>query len=323
MMMTHLSVVIPTCNRPEDLTRCLMALAPGAQQGMKLMQNDDSLPNGPVPPTATPADGSYEVVVSDDGAFLSSKKLVRESFPWAKYVAGPQRGPAANRNCGARNASGEWAVFIDDDCIPSSGWLQAISGCASDHGIDVIEGRTVMPDKRDSPFMHGVENEKGGCYWSCNLAVRRAQFIEMRGFDEAFLQAACEDMEFAWRFKQKGLNARFEPHALVLHPQRRYSVCGFLRRIFLLKWVILYDLKIGRAPSVGSPFFKVVISVISRYLVALLRQTRNSILVVSVDGWRTRWFNCLWGWLLIPIQLPYILWWEIQFRRLKSQSEVP
>ena len=67
-----LSVIIPTCDRPERLKECLERV---------LKQS-----------------GSYEVILTDDGR-------TRGTWPeGVRYIEGPQRGPAANRNCGAHDA---------------------------------------------------------------------------------------------------------------------------------------------------------------------------------------------------------------------------
>ena len=291
-------VVIPTCNRLEDLARCLDSLMPGRQAGIGGSEG-----------------ASYQVIVTDDGRRVSAEALVRERFPWAQWTQGPGRGPAANRNHGARQATGEWVVFIDDDCVADPGWLAAVARHAVNPALEVIEGRTITPDKRDNPFLHGVENETGGCYWSCNLAVRRSPFLNIGGFDEAFLQAGGEDMEFAWRLQERGLRACFEPDALVLHPQRRYSVAGFLKRVPLLKWSLLHYQKTGQAPPEGSPTGTIAAAVVRRHLTSLARQTWRDLVGKNPGGWRTRFFNVAWAWLVLPYQLPHLLWWEFQFRR--------
>ena len=51
--------------------------------------------------------------------------MVNEEFPMVRWNEGPRRGPAANRNFGARVADGEWLIFLDDDCNPRPGFLAA------------------------------------------------------------------------------------------------------------------------------------------------------------------------------------------------------
>jgi transposase len=50
-------------------------------------------------------------------------------------------------------------------------------------------------------------------------------------------------MELAWRFSKNKLQCVFEWNALVLHPQRRYTLHSFLKRVPLLRWSVLYHLK--------------------------------------------------------------------------------
>ncbi len=191
------SVIIPTCHRNDDLARCLERLAPGAQ-------------------TLPAAD--YEVIVSDDGRASTAETMVRERFPWARWTQGPRRGPAANRNHGAKLAVGEWLVFTDDDCLPELGWLAAYAVAAD--GQTVLEGRTSACGQRDRLDMECPINEGGGCLWSCNFAVRKVGFEEIGGFDEGFPGAAMEDMDLHERLKSGGHRVQFVPEALVLHPWR-------------------------------------------------------------------------------------------------------
>ena len=81
--MIEVSVIIPTCNRPDDLARCLRALEP--QMGQH----------------------SYEVIVSDDSHDASTQAMLQTKFPTVKITTGPRRGPGANRNAGAMHASGK------------------------------------------------------------------------------------------------------------------------------------------------------------------------------------------------------------------------
>src|SRR5208337_3741588 len=90
------SVVIPTCNRLDLLARCLDSLDP-KQQGV--------------------ASDRYEIVVTDDAHEKPAENLIETSYPAVHWVQGPARGPAANRNCGAKASRGEWVAFIDDDCV--------------------------------------------------------------------------------------------------------------------------------------------------------------------------------------------------------------
>jgi GT2 family glycosyltransferase len=270
------SVVIPTCNRPVLLTQCLRGLT-----------GEDA-----------------EIIITDDGSDEAAHALLAQEFPEARWFAGPRRGPAANRNNGARVAAGEWLVFIDDDCEPQPGWLTAFAAAAD--GADVLEGRTLAPGAQDSPFEEHVENVRGGVLWSCNLAVRRDVFERLGGFDEDFREAGGEDMEFAWRVTRAGLRVSFAPNAAVHHPPRAIGWSGLWRRTWMIRWMSLYRIKTSQAHSLPMAAFD--------ELLLLLRITGQLVTRPDARWPRRQYFNVFWRWLTFPVVLPWILYWEHRFR---------
>lgn len=195
------SVVIPTRDRNATLALCLDRLAPGAQ--------------------TLPAD-QYEVVVTDDSEHAAARSLIEESYPWARWVAGPRRGPSANRNAGGRAASGEWLAFTDDDCLPTPGWLAAFADefGPNERSLLALEGRTTCRAGLHSPRQTAPINLAGGLFWSCNFAMRRAGFLTVGGFDERFPYAHMEDADLYTRLRKSGYMTRFVPAAEVDHPPR-------------------------------------------------------------------------------------------------------
>lgn len=190
------SVVIPTCRRPVDLGRCLDGLASDA--------------SGQLP--------RFEAIVTDDGPDPQTADLVRD-HPWTRWTAGPRRGPAANRNHGASLATGEWLVFLDDDCVPEPGLLTAYAAAAT-AAVAVLEGRISPLGRRTRHDEECPVNETGGHLWSGNFAIRRELFIALSGFDETFPLAAMEDVDLRERLRARGENIRFVPSAGVGHAWR-------------------------------------------------------------------------------------------------------
>ncbi len=225
-----ISVVVPTCQRDDLLAKCLDCLAHGAQ--------------------TIPA-GRYEVVVTDDGRESTAERMVADRFPWAKWVQGPGRGPAANRNHGVRSSAGRWIVFTDDDCLPKPGWLAAYLESISD-GFEVYEGKTICEDIIRSPLYEAPINEKGGFLWSCNMMISRQLFDELGGFDENFPFPAMEDVDLRERVQESGRSFLFVEEAVVNHPVRRKR-SG--RRMGELHEALVYDLfKHGKRPSLWRTF---------------------------------------------------------------------
>src|SRR5215204_1583505 len=112
-----ISIVIPTCDRPEFLSACLAALASGRQVGMQISGEEPGASDSQACGQRVSA-GIYEVIVSDDSYKVGTRQMVESQFPWVHWRSGPRRGPAANRNSGARAGHGRWLIFIDDDCVP-------------------------------------------------------------------------------------------------------------------------------------------------------------------------------------------------------------
>jgi len=196
MAAIRVSVIVPTCHRNDLLAKCLDCLAPGVQ--------------------TLPAE-QYEVIVTDDGSKSTAEAMVTEQYPWARWVAGPQKGPAANRNNGIKSALGKWLVFTDDDCLADHNWLQAFA-LAITADIYVYEGRTVCYNKVLSPLYASPINLKGGYLWSCNMMVEASAYNQIGGFDESYPYACMEDVDFRERLKDFNYSFQFVLDAVTDHP---------------------------------------------------------------------------------------------------------
>jgi GT2 family glycosyltransferase len=194
------SIVIPTYHRNDLLAKCLDCLAPDIQT----LKGD-----------------RYEVIVSDDGCLTTAEIMIREQYPWVKWVIGPRKGPAANRNNGAKYALGDWLVFTDDDCLPDPQWLDAYGKAISNNKYySVFEGRTYVDRPRQSLAETSPINESGGYLWSCNFCISMGLFKLLGGFDERFPYAAMEDVDLRLRLNKSGHKFMFTKSASVCHPWR-------------------------------------------------------------------------------------------------------
>jgi GT2 family glycosyltransferase len=253
-----ISVIVPTCHRNDMLALCLERLAPGTQ---------------------TLDASRYEVIVTDDGRDSTAQQMLAEKFPWARWVEGPKRGPAANRNSGAKHAQGAWIAFTDDDCLPEKGWLEAYYQQIQQHPeYSVFEGKTLTPTFT-SPFQDMPRNETGGCLWSCNLCVRRQLFEEMEGFDADFSHF-CEDIDFRERLYGRGYSFPFVADAVVFHPERittrgkKYAAlcCGWFQLYYKTKKTGAYT---------------------PRFLIHLLKTLIKSPLIWGLKSETFRYIGCL------------------------------
>ena len=198
------SVVIPTYERPNDLRVCLHSL--------KEEFHADS-PN-------------YEFIVTDDSKSDESRTMVEREFPNVLWGKGKHNGPAGNRNAGVSRATGEWIVYIDDDCIADQRYISTYyNAIMQNPEIVLFEGR-IYPDRPRKTWAECCpENSNGGMFWTSNLCVRKSTFLEIGGFDERF-RVAYEDIDFAYRIKSKGFKSRFIKNASVCHPWRTLKYEG-------------------------------------------------------------------------------------------------
>lgn len=204
------SIIIPTYRRNHQLCDCL-----------------DLLSSYFDPNLASAFRCELELIICDDAHDPELKELLSRHYPWCRYTDGPACGPAANRNRGAHQATGVWLLFIDDDCLPQPGWLEAFAQHA--HHCVVMEGKTSAVGSRTRLDQECPINETGGYLWSCNFAIRRDAFFRIGGFNELFPVAAMEDVEIQHRIIKAGYMPMFVPNAEVKHPWRHRQSFNFVR----------------------------------------------------------------------------------------------
>ncbi|MDA3614197.1 glycosyltransferase family 2 protein [Polluticaenibacter yanchengensis] len=196
------SIIIPSCNRPDLLRRCLNALHPD-------VQNVDPV--------------LYEVIVTDDSDNEETLRMLQKDFSWVKWMKGPKNGIAANRNNAVSSALGKWLVFTDDDCIPGSNWIKAYHDAITrNDGISVFEGKTIADRPQERFDEEAPVNETGGCLWSCNFCISKSLFNSIGGFNEQ-LKFAMEDVDLHKRLSAGHL-ILFTKEAFVIHPWRRVNL---------------------------------------------------------------------------------------------------
>jgi len=208
------SVIVPTRGRPEQLRRCLESLAR----------------------VEWPTDG-FEVLVVDDGGDLAADSI-QAAGPNARLIRQEHAGPAAARNRGAHEAANDRLAFVDDDCSVAPGWLVGFARALDEHPGAAAGGRVVngLPGNLFSTatetmiaYMYAASQQT--FVTSNNLAVPRAHFLELGGFDAGFPLAAAEDRDFCQRWLASGAAIVNADDAVVEHAHE-LSLRGFVRQHF-------------------------------------------------------------------------------------------
>ncbi len=227
-----LSVLIPTFARAQGVSRCVRALA------------------GQLGP-----DAGVEVIVGIDGPDRGERQaLDRVSGGLDLRISqGEHAGPAATRNRIIDLARGETLLLLNDDVVPAPDLLAThrqaqrenpgamVLGSAPfavrqtderpDRLFDRLIRETSMvffydrmddadPD-RDWGFRHA---------WTLNLSVATSLVREVGGFCESLPGAAYEDIELAWRLRERfGSPVLYRPGASVTH-EHWYEPDAYLER---------------------------------------------------------------------------------------------
>lgn len=210
-----LSVVIPTMNKVALLERTLDAL----------LEQDAGVQE------------RWEIVVVDDGStdgtadYLKEKVAHHATDRPALHVVAPgmNLGRARARNLGARNATGRWILFLDDDIVVPPGLPGAHLRVLRAHpGCGTIGYAVTAPEVFDAPHFHYIDTrgaarlEAGPAparfFVTQNAAVPRREFLSIGGFDEEFSAYGFEDMEVAFRLEDEtGTRFRVLPGPVPVH----------------------------------------------------------------------------------------------------------
>ncbi|MBE7184193.1 MAG: glycosyltransferase family 2 protein [Methylobacterium mesophilicum] len=200
----QLSVIIPHLNEPDELRRCLAALA---------AQRTDDL--------------AFEVIVADNGS-REPPDDVCALFPGTRLEIERTPGPGPARNRGAGAARAPLLAFIDADCVAAPGWIRNMVSFMRRHaevdfaaggiGIEPADpGRLTAVEAYESVFSYQTRRyaEKMGFAATGNMVVRADVFRRVGPFGGI---KEMEDTEWGQRATRRGFRVAFVPDAPVTTP---------------------------------------------------------------------------------------------------------
>lgn len=149
---------------------------------------------------------------------------------------------SVSRNVGLAAAAGEIVAFVDDDAVPSPGWLEQLARAyRAEPTVAGFGGRTynVNPGRGELQFANGVITSladqedvrldrhatlppaRGGAAWRArfhgtNQSYRRSALLTVRGFDERF-EYLFDDSDMGIRMAGAGFELRHCEGATVYH----------------------------------------------------------------------------------------------------------
>lgn len=163
----------------------------------------------------------FEIIVVTSPQDSSLPLLKSYSGPLSlSFIEAPSaKNVSAKRNLGAKKARYDWLAFTDDDCLPSSEWLQSASQHFNKSTL-AIEGLTVTPKTAHNTLTGwGLQRlAQFGGFQTCNMFYQKEEFFRFGGFDEVHFPWYLEDTDMAWNYLEAGKEITSEPKALVEHP---------------------------------------------------------------------------------------------------------
>lgn len=210
----RVSIVVPVFNEFESTYACLASIV---ERGGGL---------------------SYEVIVADDGSSDETREI-EQLVPGLHVVRGESnRGFIDACNRGAAAASGEYLVFLNNDTILTPHWLERLIEPFEDPRVGLVGAKLVYPDGRlqeaggilfsdgsgwnygrgDDPARpkYEFQCEAHYCSGAC-IAISRALFEELGGFDTGFAPMYYEDVDLALAVRAAGRKVVYQPAAVVVH----------------------------------------------------------------------------------------------------------
>ena len=210
----EVTVVIPVRDRAAELTRCLAGLA----EARRVIVVDD---------------GSRDQVAVKSAATAAGAAVLR------RPVNG---GPAAARNTGLAAAETPLVAFLDSDCVPGPGWLDALLPHFADPAVGAVAPR-IVPHEAGRTWLARYEGASSTLDMGQRPSVvrpgSRVPYVpgaalvvrkEAAGAGFAEDMQVGEDVDFVWRLGAVGWRVRYEPAATMGHQHRVRLREWFARR---------------------------------------------------------------------------------------------
>jgi GT2 family glycosyltransferase/ADP-heptose:LPS heptosyltransferase/lipoprotein NlpI len=215
------SLIIPVFNRIDYTKQCLNALERNTQRHV------------------------YEVIIVDNASTDGTAEYLARLEGNQRVIANEKNlGFAKACNQGARAASGEYIIFLNNDTEPQAGWLDPLIQTAeADDLVSAVGSKLLYPD---GTIQHGgvviIEDRKSGdpliaqnnhvhkpsgapvanvpfayqALTAACLLVRRTAFEKAGGFDEGYWNG-YEDVDLCFTLQSQGGMLVYQPGSIVIH----------------------------------------------------------------------------------------------------------
>jgi len=230
------SVIVPTYNRSGFIERAFASL----------VEQD------------YPKD-TFEIIAIDDGSTDRTPEILKRfcrDHTYFRSLSQANKGPAAARNLGIREANGDIVLLMDDDCIAEKNWARELAGSYRSDNIGGVAGRIKFVASDNNIANQFAAHDIGSgqplnaageidFFVTANASFRRKVIEQVGGFDETFPYAAHEDVDLSHRVRRAGWRLLYHDAAVVDH-YHHHNIRGDLKKGYQVgNSEALYQLKHG------------------------------------------------------------------------------
>jgi GT2 family glycosyltransferase/glycosyltransferase involved in cell wall biosynthesis len=181
----------------------------------------------------------FEVIVVNDCSQDNTVQELRKIHGLVLVNNTENLGFIRSCNAGAKVARGEYLCFLNNDTEVKNGWLDELLRTFSEFpGAGLVGSKLIYPD--------GRLQEAGGIIWKdgsawnfgrfqdpnlpvynyarevdycsgASIMMPKVVFDELKGFDEHYIPAYCEDSDIALKVRDKGYRVIYQPLSMVIH----------------------------------------------------------------------------------------------------------
>ena len=209
--------------------------------------------------------GDYEVILVEHGTNIRVDGRCRKIHYEGEFNFSQMN------NLGAREAQGDWLVFLNDDVTPlRRNWLGDLAGHVAREEVGVVGAKLLYPSGAiqhagivtgmTGGARHPGRDTYGSPYWSwlgmtrnvsavtgACMAIRKSVFEELGGWDEEF-PVNFNDVDLCIRARARGYEVIYEAGAVLRHEECQTRPPGVRwreRQRWRMKWP---DLRMGEDP---------------------------------------------------------------------------
>jgi len=211
----QVSIIVPVVNNYDTTLQCLAAL----------LQHTDGV--------------DYELLLADDASDDATRDIQARVQNIRVLRNQENLGFVDNCNQAARQARGQYLVFLNNDTQVQGGWLKALLATLTNEpdvglvgpqlcypdgrlqeagaivwrdGSGYNYGRGEDPQRPEYRYAKDVDYISGAC-----ICIRRALWQAIGGFDTRYRPAYYEDTDLAFAVREQGYRVVYRPRAQVIH----------------------------------------------------------------------------------------------------------